>query len=244
MMLFNVFTLFPDTIECFSQESIIKKALERGIIKINVYNIRNYSANKHKSVDDYPFGGGSGMLMSPDPLFRAVESLGEKGRVIYLNPMGARLRQQRVRELSMEKCLTLLCGHYEGIDHRVVEHVVDEEISIGDYILTCGEIAAAILIDSVTRELEGVLGNRESKLEESFDKTGLLEYEQYTRPAEYRGHSIPEVLISGNHEEIKKWRMKRRLINTLKRRPDLFNHKTLSVEYKKLLSEVLEEIEL
>lgn len=243
-MIFNILTLFPDTIRCFFRESIVKRAVENEIIQINIYNIRDYSTDKHKRVDDYPFGGGRGMLLTPDPLFRAVESIKNKGQVIYLSPMGACLKQPKVKELSQEKCLTFICGHYEGIDNRVIEHLVDEEISIGDYILTCGEIAAAVLVDSITRELKGSLGNNESKLEESFDETGLLEYEQYTRPDKYRGYGIPEVLLSGNHEEIKKWRMKRRLLNTLERRPDMLDTSSLSAEYKKLLSEVVKEKDL
>jgi tRNA (guanine37-N1)-methyltransferase len=242
-MIFNVLTLFPNTLNCFIQESIVRRAVERGIVQIHIHNIRDFSSDRHKSVDDYPFGGGHGMLMSPDPLFRAIESIQERGRVICLSPMGTLLHQKRVRALAGESSVTLICGHYEGIDQRVIEHLVDEEISIGDYILTCGEVAAAILIDTVTRELEGTMGNTESKLEESFDSTGLLEYEQYTRPAELRGYSVPEVLLSGNHEEIKRWRMKRRIINTLERRPDLFDPSSLSDEYKKILYEALEEIE-
>ena len=181
------------------------------------------------------------MLMTPDPLFQAVEGLDTRGKVIYLSPMGKLLNQAIVRSLAREDCLTLICGHYEGIDHRVVEHLVDEEYSIGDYIMTCGEIAAAALVDAVTRELEGALGNSASRLEESFDETGLLEYEQYTRPSRYREYDVPEVLLSGNHEEVKKWRMKRRLVNTLERRPDLLHSAVLADEYKELLNEVLEE---
>ncbi len=242
-MIFNILTLFPNTLQCFLQESIVKRAIERGVIQINIHNIRDFTTDKHKSVDDYPFGGGYGMLMRPDPLFRAIESIQEKGRVVCMNPMGTLLHQKKVRTLAGDSHITLICGHYEGIDQRVIAHLVDEEISIGDYVLTCGEIAAAVLVDAVTRELEGTLGNTESKLDESFDSTGLLEYEQYTRPAVFRGYSVPEVLLSGNHEEIKKWRMKRRIINTLKRRPDIFDPSSLSDEYKKILYEVLEEIE-
>ena len=183
------------------------------------------------------------MLMKPEPLFRAVESIPERGKVIYLNPAGAVLKQSMVRDLAGEKTLTLVCGHYEGIDHRVVEQLVDEEISVGDYVLTCGEIAAAILIDTITRELEGALGNDDSRVEESYDATGLLEYEQYTRPAVFRELSVPEILLSGNHERIRKWRMKRRIVNTLERRPDLLNPSSLTVEYRKILREVLEEID-
>jgi tRNA (guanine37-N1)-methyltransferase len=240
-MIFHVLTLFPSTVNCFIQESIVRKAIDKGIVKVSVIDIRDFSTEKHRSVDDYPFGGGSGMLMSPAPIFSAFESIPERGKVIYLSPMGSVLQQKRIRGLAKERSLTVLCGHYEGIDHRVVEQLVDEEISVGDYVLTCGEIAAAVLIDAITRELEGALGNNESKAEESFDSTGLLEYEQYTRPAVFRGLSVPDVLLSGNHNEIRKWRMKRRILNTLQRRPDLLDSSLLSAEYKKLLQEVIEE---
>ena len=240
-MIFHVLTLFPNTVNCFIQESIVRKSIDRGIVKVSVIDIRDFSTDKHKSVDDYPFGGGSGMLMSAVPIFRAVESIPNRGSVIYLSPMGAVLQQKRIRELAKEEALTVLCGHYEGIDHRVVEQLVDEEISVGDYVLTCGEIGAAVLIDAITRELEGALGNNESKVEESFDSTGLLEYEQYTRPAVFRDHSVPDVLLSGNHNEIRKWKMKRRILNTLQRRPDLLDSSVLSAEYKKILQEVIEE---
>ncbi len=239
IMTFNILTLFPEIITGFFCESIIKRAVQNGIVRLNLLNIRDYSVDKHRKVDDYPFGGGRGMLLTPDPLFRAVESIDERGCVIYLSPKGSLLDQQKVRELSRFTILTIICGHYEGIDNRVVEYLVDEEVSIGDYVLTGGELAAAVLIDSITRELEGSLGNNESKLEESFDSSGLLEYEQYTRPADYRGYRIPEVLLSGNHEEIRKWRIKRRLVNTLKKRPCLLNNVCLSPELRKLLNEIV-----
>ncbi len=238
---FNILTLFPDTLRCFLQESILRRSIEEGVIRVNVVDIRDFSRDKHRKVDDYPFGGGMGMLLKPDPLFRAVESLKERGYVIYLSPRGHLLNQARVRELSKRYVITLICGHYEGIDNRVVEALVNEEISIGDYILTGGEIAAAVVVDSITRELDESLGNRGSRLEESFDSTGLLEFEQYTRPAEYRGLQVPEVLLSGNHEEIRRWRMKRRLINTMMKRPDLLQGSELAPEYQELLREVREE---
>lgn len=244
MMVFNILTIFPNTVQSFFSESIMKRAIEIGIIHINISNIRDYSTDKRKSVDDCPFGGGRGMLLTPGPLFRAIEGVENRGYVIYMSPMGKLLTQSKVRELSKMKNITIICGHYEGIDNRVIEHLVEEEISIGDYILTCGELAAGVLVDSITRELEDALGNNESRLVESFDSTGLLEYEQYTRPAEFRGYKVPEVLLSGNHEEINRWRMKRRLINTLNRRPDLLESACLSVDYKNLLNEVQKENEL
>jgi tRNA (guanine37-N1)-methyltransferase len=240
-MLFNILTLFPGTIDCFLRESILKRAIDRGVITINLINIRDHTRDKHGKTDDYPFGGGRGMVLAPDPIFRALDSTEEKGYVVSLSPMGNRLNQQRVRGLSGLDSLTIICGHYEGIDHRVIESQVDEVISIGDYVLTGGEPAACVLVDCITRELEGVLGDKLSKCEESFDESCLLEYEQYTRPAEYRGMRVPEVLLSGNHEQIRKWRMKRRLLNTLQNRPDLIMRSRLSEEYQELLLEIEKE---
>jgi tRNA (guanine37-N1)-methyltransferase len=242
-MVFNILTLFPGIFDGLLSESIIGRAVEAEIIKLNIINIRDYSRDKHKKVDDYPFGGGSGMVIAPDPVFRAVESIPERGRVLYTSPKGNLLKQRKVRELARFKIVTIICGRYEGIDHRIIENLVDEEVSIGDYILTGGELAAAVLVNSITRELEGALGNEESKLEESFNGSGLLEYEQYTRPADYRGHSVPGVLISGNHAEIKKWRIRRRLINTLEKRPQLLDEVPVSDEYKKILNDILRERE-
>ncbi len=238
---FNVLTLFPDVFSCFVRESIVGRSCNRGIIGIYTIDIRTFSRDKHRKVDDYPFGGGRGMLLTPDPLFRALESIEHRGRVIYLTPMGRVYTQAVVKELAKEETITLICGHYEGIDHRVVEKFVDEELSIGDYILTGGEIAAAAVIDSITRELDDSLGNRESALEETFDATGLLEFEQYTRPADYRGMRVPDVLLSGHHAEIEKWKIKRRLVNTLKRRAELLAKVDLPDMYKKILQEIKEE---
>lgn len=240
-MTFNILTLFPEMLRCFLSESILKRAFERGVASVHIIDVREHSTDKHKKVDDYPFGGGRGMVMAPDPLFRALESLSERGKVVFLSPMGKLLKQEMVRELSRGSALTLICGHYEGVDHRVVGRFVDETISIGDYVLTGGEIPAAVIIDSVTRELDCALGNSESRLEESFDETGLLEYEQYTRPANYRGYEVPAVLLSGNHAEIEKWRLKRRLFNTMSVRPDIFKDVSLTLEMKTLLDEITEE---
>jgi tRNA (guanine37-N1)-methyltransferase len=237
-MVFNILTLFPEFFTGFFGESIIRRAVEAKIVRLNLIDIREYSQDKHKKVDDYPFGGGRGMLFAPDPVFRAIESIPERGRVLFPSPKGVLLKQPKVRDLAGSKILTIICGHYEGIDNRIVENLVDEEVSIGDYILTGGELAAAVIVDSVTRELDGSLGNEESRLEESFDDSGLLEYEQYTRPAEYRGYSVPQVLLSGDHEEIRKWRIKRRLINTLEKRPELLDEVPVPEEYKKLLNEI------
>ena len=238
---FQILTLFPDTVGCFFGESIIKRSIERGIIRVDLINIRDFSREKHRKVDDYPFGGGRGMLLMPDPLFRALESIDERGHVVYLNPRGRILNQDFVRDLSEKPVVTLICGHYEGIDQRVIDTFVDDEISIGDYVMTGGEIAAAVLVDAISREIDDTLGNCESRFEESFDATGLLEYEQYTRPSEYRGMKVPEVLLSGDHGRIERWRMRRRLINTLERRPDLLARCRLSEEYTQLLHELEEE---
>ena len=238
---FNVVTLFPDLVKGLLEDSIIKRALDSGITELMTLNPRDFSRDRHKKVDDAPFGGGQGMLLMCGPLFDALESIPDPGRVILLSPMGAVLNQKKVRQLAGFSVVTMICGHYEGIDHRVVEEFVDEEISLGDFILTGGEIAAAAVIDSVTRELDETLGNDLSKTEESFDETGLLEYEQYTRPAEYRARCVPEVLLSGNHAEIRKWKMKHRLLNTMRRRPDLIEEGDLSPEYREILNEIEEE---
>lgn len=241
MTRFNILTLFPGTVSCFLGESILKRSIDAGIIEVNLVDIREHSTDRHGKVDDYPFGGGRGMLLTPDPLFRAIESLDRRGELIYLTPMGSRLDQGLVRELAGMSVLTLLCGHYEGVDHRVVQRLVDREVSLGDFVLTGGEIAAAALVDAVTRELDDTLGNRASRLEESFDASGLLEYEQYTRPAEYRGMKVPDVLLSGNHAEIERWRTRRRLANTLDRRPDVLKKLDLPAEYLALLKEIEQE---
>lgn len=218
-MKFDVLTLFPEMFESLD-ESIIGRAKEKGLIEINLINIRDFSKNKHKKVDDTPYGGGAGMVLIPDVVYDAYSSIkDEKAKVIYLSPQGKVLNQEKVKELAQENHLILLCGHYEGIDQRVLDEIVDEEISIGDYVLTGGELPAMVLIDSVSRYVEGVL-NRESVKEESFSNK-LLEYPQYTRPEEFRGRKVPEVLISGHHEKIKKWREQKSLEITKKKRPDL-----------------------
>ena len=218
-MKFDVLTLFPDMFKSL-EESIIGRAKEKGLIEINLINIRDFSKDKHKKVDDTPYGGGAGMVIKPDVVYDAYSSIkSEYAKVIYLSPQGKALNQDKVKELSKENHLILLCGHYEGIDQRVLDEIVDEEISIGDYVLTGGELPAMVLIDSVSRYVEGVL-NDESTKEESFSNK-LLEYPQYTRPEEFRGRKVPEVLISGHHENIKKWREQKSLEITKLKRPDL-----------------------
>ena len=221
-MKFDILTLFPEMFEALN-ESIIGKAKEKSLIEINLINIRDFSKDKHKKVDDTPYGGGAGMVMMPDVVYAAYSSIKDKenAKVIYLSPQGKTLNQEKVKELSKENHLILLCGHYEGIDQRVLDEIVDEEISIGDYVLTGGELPAMVLVDSVSRYVEGVL-KAESIKEESFS-SNLLEYPQYTRPEEFRGKKVPEVLISGHHENIKKWREEKALEVTKKKRPDLLN---------------------
>ena len=220
-MKFDVLTLFP---EMFSplNESIIGKAIEKDLININLINIRDFSKDKHKNVDDTPYGGGAGMVIRPDVVYDAYQSVkDDDAKVIYMSPQGKVLNQNKVVELSKEKHLILLCGHYEGIDQRVLDEIVDEEISIGDYVLTGGEIPAMVLIDSVSRYIEGVI-SEESTSEESFSNgNNLLEYPQYTRPEVFNGVKVPEVLISGHHENIRKWREEQALQNTKNKRPDL-----------------------
>ena len=240
-MRFDVLTLFPEMFEVLNQ-SIIGRAKEKGLINVNLINIRDFSKNKHKKVDDTPYGGGAGMVIQPDVVYDAYKSAitnnekSEKIRVIYMSPQGKKLDQQKVEELSKQERLILLCGHYEGIDQRVLDSIVDEEISIGDYVLTGGELPAMVLIDSVSRYVEGVLKDG-STTEESFSQ-GLLEYPQYTRPEIFEGQQVPEVLLSGHHENIDKWRRKQSLKITLNKRPELLEKVELSYEDKKILEEI------
>ena len=221
-MQFDVLTLFPEMFEPIKQ-SILGKAIENEKIKLKLVNIRDFSKDKHKKVDDTPYGGGAGMVMKPDVVYDAYKSVYEENaKVIYLSPQGKTLNQKKVEELSKEKHLILLCGHYEGIDQRVIDKIVDEEISIGDYVLTGGEIPAMVLIDTVSRYIDGVL-NQESIKEESFSQ-GLLEYPQYTRPEVFEGEKVPEILLSGHHENIEKWRKEQALKITKQKRPDLLEN--------------------
>ena len=218
-MQFDVLTLFPEMFEPIKQ-SILGKAIEKEKIKLKLVNIRDFSKDKHKKVDDTPYGGGAGMVMKPDVVYAAYKSVyKENAKVIYLSPQGKTLNQKKVEELSKEKHLILLCGHYEGIDQRVIDKIVDEEISIGDYVLTGGEIPAMVLIDTVSRYIDGVL-SQESIKEESFSVC-LLEYPQYTRPEVFEGEKVPEILLSGHHENIEKWRKEQALKITKQKRPDL-----------------------
>lgn len=217
---FHVLTLFPEIIYGGLNHSILKRAIDKNIININCINIRDFSNDKNKRVDDYPYGGGYGMLMQAQPIYDAYKSIKKNCRVIYLSPQGKIFNQKTAYKLSMENDIILLCGHYEGIDQRIIDEIVTDEISVGDYILTGGEIPAMILIDSIARLIPNVLGKTESFCNESFENN-LLEYPQYTRPEIFNGRSVPKILLSGNHNEIKKWRLKQSFINTVVKRPDL-----------------------
>lgn len=235
-MKFDVLTLFPEMFEPIKQ-SVIGRAIQKDLLEINLINIRDFSKDKHKKVDDTVYGGGAGMLIRPDVVLDSYNSVkDEKSKVIYLSPQGKTLCQSKVEELAKEEHLILLCGHYEGIDQRVIDKIVDEEISIGDYILTGGEIPAMVLIDSVSRYVEGVL-TAGSTMEESFS-SGLLEYPQYTRPEEFEGIKVPEVLQSGHHENIDKWRRKKAIETTYIKRPELLEKVQLTNEELKYLEEL------
>lgn len=237
-MKINVLSLFPPMFEGVFNQSILKKAQEKKAVSLNVTDIREFADNK-RQVDDYPFGGGAGMVLKAEPIFNAVESLAksEKARVILMCPQGERFTQQKAEELAQEEELVFICGHYEGYDERIREHLVTDEISIGDFVLTGGELAAMTVIDSVVRLLPGVLGNADSPVRDSFS-TGLLEHPQYTRPADFRGWKVPAVLTSGNHAKVDQWREQQALKRTLERRPDLLERTELSASQQKLLNEL------
>lgn len=242
-MKFDILTLFPNMLNSPLRESILGRAIEKGLIEIRTINIRDFALDKHQVVDDTPYGGGQGMVMKVEPIARAIEwakSQNPSARTIYLTPQGKRFNQDMALALSSQSHLILLCGRYEGVDERVRELFVDEEISIGDYVLTGGELAAMVLIDAVSRLLPGVLGSERSAEEDSFFHS-LLEYPQYTRPFTFRGSEVPRVLLSGNHSAISLWRKKETLKRTSMRRPDLLSQANLSEEDKKLLEEVFEK---
>lgn len=241
-MKINILTLFPEMFAPI-RASMLGRAQEKGILEVTLTDIRAFSRNKHKKTDDYPFGGGGGMVMTPDPIFGAIESLDRVGKLIYMSPRGKILDEAKARELSQLSDITILCGHYEGVDQRVLDYWDAEEISIGDYVLTGGELPAMVLIDCVARMLPGVLGNACSAMEESI-YSGLLEHPQYTQPREYRGLEVPEVLLNGNHKLINLWKLENSLKLTKEIRPDLFeeyvnNHGELTKEERKLLDEII-----
>ncbi|MDP2897614.1 MAG: tRNA (guanosine(37)-N1)-methyltransferase TrmD [bacterium] len=220
-MRIDILTLFPEIFRGAFDESIVKRAREKGVVEIHLHNIRDYTHDRHRKADDRPFGGGPGMVLKPEPVFECVESIGAPARsLIYLTPQGQRFSQTKAEELSRRERLVLLCGHYEEIDERIRTVLVGEEISIGDYVLSNGEMPAMVVVDCVVRLIPGVLGDDESAQTESFT-SGILDYPQYTRPAEFRGMKVPEILLSGNHQEIRKWREHKALERTQKVRPDL-----------------------
>lgn len=236
-MKIDILTLFPEMFTGVFNTSIIGRAQEQGLVNINTINIRDFTSDRHRQVDDYPYGGGAGMVMKADVLATAIQSIqSSSSHVIYLTPQGQLLDQQKCQELIQHQHLILLCGHYEGIDERVMAWI-DEEISIGDYVLTGGELPAMVLTDAVTRLLPGVL-DHDSPLEESF-ADDLLEYPQYTRPQAYAGMAVPEVLLSGHHENIRRWRKKQSLLRTLLKRPDLLPGREYDQEERQLLEEIL-----
>jgi tRNA (guanine37-N1)-methyltransferase len=240
---FHVLTLFPGMFSGPTSESIIARAQEKGLVEINLYDIRDYTHDRHRSVDDYPFGGGYGMVMKPEPVFEAVESLrvesvlDEDTPIILLTPQGRALTQRVVEELGEKSEFVLICGRYEGVDERIRQHLATDEISLGDFVLSGGEIAAMALIDAVTRLVPGVLGSIESAMDDSFT-TGLLQYPQYTRPSEFREWGVPDVLLSGNHAEIARWRRQESLRRTKERRPDLLDSAPLTDEDRQHLDSI------
>ena len=244
-MRIDIVSLFPEMFDGPLGHSIIKRARDAAIFEVHVTNPRDFALDKHKIVDDSPFGGGSGMVMKPDPLFYAVEYCKQAApeanrRILLTSPGGTTYTQQKAKELAGFDQLIILCGHYEGIDDRIREHVVDESVSIGDYVLTGGELPAMIIVDSVARMLPGVLGAQDAAQQDSF-YNGLLEYPQYTRPREFNGWEVPPVLLSGDHAKIDRWRRKQSLRITLERRPDLLQQKELSQDDVKLLAEIRSE---
>jgi len=239
MKTFNIISLFPGFFESPLHESILKRAQDKGLITVRVTNPRDFALDKHHVVDDTPYGGGGGMVLKPEPIVAAIEAVRNpnvKGRIILLTPQGIPLTQEKAKELSLLEEFVLVCGRYEGIDERV-RNVVDEEISIGDYVLSGGEAAALVILETIARLIPGVLGNDGSAKEDSF-YDGLLDFPHYTRPSNFRGHSVPETLLSGNHKEIRRWRRKEALRRTLERRPDLLRRFPLRDEDKEILEEI------
>jgi tRNA (guanine37-N1)-methyltransferase len=245
-MRFDIITLFPTLFESFLRESLIGKALEKGAFEAHVTDIRDHTTDRHRTADDRPFGGGAGMVLKPEPVVSAVETLLEdtkdrnRARVILLSPSGYPLTQSKVEELAQLDRLVLICGRYEGVDERVSQLVVDEELSIGDYVMQGGEVGAMVIVEAVARLIPGVLGKQESVEEETF-QDGLLEYPHYTRPREFRGLEVPETLLGGDHAAIAKWRLTESLRRTLIRRPDLLNRSDLPAETKAALAELEQE---
>lgn len=243
MKKFYVLTLFPEMIEGTLSHSITGRAIKDGVIGVEAVNIRDFTKDKHRHVDDYPYGGGAGMVMQPQPIYDAYKSIEEKtgkARVLYMSPQGKKFNQKMAEEFSKEDNLILLCGHYEGVDERIVEEIVTDEVSIGDFVLTGGELAAITIIDTVSRLVPGVLNKEESYENESFSD-GLLEYPQYTRPPEFLGRTVPDVLLSGHHANIDKWRREQSIIRTYKKRPDLLSSAELTDKEKMFVKKLKKE---
>lgn len=240
-MKFNILTLFPGLILPFLKEGVLGRSLKRGLIDVEVVDIRSFARGKHKVADDRPFGGGSGMVMKPGPIYRALKSVGKEKRssVILLSPQGKKFNQPLAWKLTELEQIILICGRYEGVDERIIDHHVDMELSIGDYVLSGGELGALIVLDAVARLIPGVLGSDNSNKEDSFEES-LLKYPQYTRPRIFMGEEVPDVLLSGDHQKIDKWRRKQSLKKTLLKRPDLLETAPLSDEDKELLAKLKE----
>ncbi|MCQ2480144.1 MAG: tRNA (guanosine(37)-N1)-methyltransferase TrmD [Clostridia bacterium] len=244
-MRIDILTLFPEMCNSVLGESIIGRARENGFVEINSINIRDYTLDKHNRVDDAPYGGGTGMIMQTQPIYDCFKSLcdtlGKRPKLIYMSPQGKVLDQQKVKELAKEENIAILCGHYEGVDQRIIDEIVDEEISIGDYVLTGGELPALILADSISRMLPGVLANDDAFQQESH-YSSLLEYPQYTRPVEWHGEQVPQVLLSGHHANIEKWRREQSLKRTYERRPDMLESANLDKNDKKYIESLKSEL--
>jgi tRNA (guanine37-N1)-methyltransferase len=244
-MRFDIITIFPEIFRGVFEFGIIRRAVEAGLIQINVHDLRDHTFDRHRQVDDRPFGGGAGMVMKPEPLFRAVEALTREAgesTVVMLSPQGRLFTQGVAEELAGRERVVLICGRYEGIDERVVSELADDEISIGDYVLSGGEIPAMVVVDAVTRLLPGALGCNESAEHDSF-ADGLLDYPHYTRPADFRGLRVPDVLMGGHHGEIEKWRRRKAMEKTLRCRPDLLERRALSEDERRLIAEILREMD-
>ncbi|MCY1623375.1 tRNA (guanosine(37)-N1)-methyltransferase TrmD [Staphylococcus pettenkoferi] len=243
-MRIDYLTLFPEMFEGVLNHSILKRAQDKGMLAVNTVNFRDYAENKHNQVDDYPFGGGQGMVLKPEPIFNALESLQQTAetRVVLMCPQGEPFTQEKAQELSEAEHLVFICGHYEGYDERIREHLVTDEISIGDYVLTGGELPAMTMTDAIVRLIPGVLGNQQSHEVDSF-QDGLLEFPQYTRPREYRGMNVPEVLLSGNHARIDAWRREQKLLRTYRNRPDLLDKAELTKQDQDILKRYRKGIE-
>ena len=245
MMKIDILSLFPEMFEGFLNTSIIKRAIDAKVVEVNVHDFREFADNKHKKVDDYPYGGGAGMVMQPEPIYLAYEDITQniekKPRVVYVTPQGAVFNQSMAEEFAKEEDLIFLCGHYEGVDERILEEIVTDYVSIGDYVLTGGELPAMVMIDAVSRLVPGVLNNEESAEFESFHDN-LLEHPQYTRPVEFHGKRVPDVLLSGHHGNVDKWRREQSLKRTLERRPDLLEQADLSKDDEKYLKKLKKDL--